>query len=131
MSGFRSSLAASATLAALSIAAHPVAASVQIRGEGIWVVSDLEIGAIRDALIPCWNAGADDRTSVELRFRMDPSTDAPVPDSVEVMPGDGEAAAVAAARRAVLNPACHPWPRPRAGWPAEPIVLILDPTLNF
>ncbi|WP_343713477.1 hypothetical protein [Inquilinus sp.] len=53
------------------------------------------------------------------------------PDAVTVVDDGGNPQSAVAARRAVLNPLCQPWPTPRGGWPNDSFILVFDPREMF
>ena len=90
-------------------------------------VSRGEEGAIRNTVRACWNASALPASTVTLRVaRVNPDGTVP-PDAVTVVDDGGNPRWALAARRAVLNPLCQPWPRPPGGWPNDSFILVFDP----
>jgi len=54
-----------------------------------------------------------------------------LPKDVSVADNGGDNAWANAARRAVANPACQPWPMPSGGWPNDTFLLVFDPKDMF
>lgn len=52
-------------------------------------------------------------------------------DAVTTVDDGGSPEAATAARRAILNPACQPWPELRGGWPNDSFVLVFDQKDTF
>ncbi|WP_186002483.1 hypothetical protein [Mycobacterium sp. KBS0706] len=88
-----------------------------------------EQGAIRDKIRGCWNIDAQALGGVVVQIRVS----AVQPDGtilskdVSIADNGGNQAAANAARRAVLNPTCQPWPAPSGGWPNDTFLLVFDP----
>lgn len=85
-------------------------------------------GAIRDITRRCWNA---DPKAVTVRpvqiliKRMNPDGTIS-PDALSVLDDGGSPEAARSAVRAILNPACQPWPKPSGGWPDDSFILVFD-----
>ena len=87
-----------------------------------------DAGAIRDITRRCWNADPEAATArpVQIRVkRMNPDGTIS-PDAVSVLDDGGSPDAARSAVRAILNPACQPWPRPSGGWPDDSFILVFD-----
>jgi hypothetical protein len=90
-------------------------------------------GAIRDKVKQCWNVGPQGQrvSKVALRVaRVNPDGTVS-PGAVTVIDDGGNPQWAVAARRAVLNPACQPWPMPSGGWPVDSFILVFDPKDMF
>jgi hypothetical protein len=90
-------------------------------------------GAIRDKVKQCWNAGSQGQrvSKVTLRVaRVNPDGTVS-PGAVSVIDDGGNPQSAVAARRAVLNSACQPWPMPSGGWPVDSFILVFDPKEMF
>jgi hypothetical protein len=90
-------------------------------------------GAIRDKVKQCWNVDAKTVSERPVRIRVERiNPDGTIPPSAVTVIDDGGAPRFAmAARRAILNPACQPWPRPSGGWPDDSFILVFDPKDMF
>lgn len=85
-------------------------------------------GAIRDITRRCWSADPKAVTArpVQIRIkRMNPDGSIS-PDAVSVLDDGGSPEAARSAVRAILNPACQPWPRPSGGWSDDSFILVFD-----
>lgn len=85
-------------------------------------------GAIRDVTRRCWNADPKSWPArpVQIRIeRMNPDGTIS-PAAVHVIDDGGSPEAAQNAIRAILNPACQPWPRPSGGWPDDSFILVFD-----
>ena len=90
-------------------------------------------GAIRDKVRQCWNVGPQGQpmSKVTLRVvRVNPDGTVS-PGAIAVIDDGGNPQWAVAARRAVLNPLCQPWPRPSGGWPDSSFILVFDPKNMF
>jgi hypothetical protein len=87
------------------------------------------VAVIADKVKQCWNIEPvlTDRPTVRLRVaRVNPDGTVSS-DAVSILDDGGDRQWANAARRAVLNPVCQPWPMPRGGWPNNSFVLVFDP----
>ena len=92
------------------------------------VTSRGDEGAIRDKVKQCWNIDSASTPSrpVKLRIARVRPDGTVTSDAVSVIDDGGDPKWGNAARRAVLNPLCQPWPRPAGGWPDEAFILVFD-----
>lgn len=94
-----------------------------------------EEGAIRDKVKQCWNIGplegAMNKPVVQIRVSQIQPDGTILPQDVTVVDDGGDRAWANAARRAVANPACQPWPMPGGGWPNDSFLLVFDPKDMF
>lgn len=90
-------------------------------------------GAIRDKVRQCWNidAAALKTAVVQIRVAQVQSDGTILPKDVSIADDGGDRAWANAARRAVTNPACQPWPMPGGGWPNDSFLLVFDPKEMF
>ncbi len=121
-----------ALLLAGCVQAGMAAKPIEQRGRSA-VVSRGEEGAIRDKVKQCWNVGSASATRPIVRIRVDrinPDGTIP-PGAVSILDDGGDRDWANAARRAVLNPVCQPWPMPPGGWPNDAFILVFDPRDMF
>ncbi|MGO4722529.1 TonB C-terminal domain-containing protein [Inquilinus sp. 2KB_23] len=90
-------------------------------------------GAIRDKVKQCWNvdAAALNKPVVQIRVAAVQPDGTILPKDVSIADNGGDPAWANAARRAVANPACQPWPMPGGGWPNDTFLLVFDPKDMF
>ena len=90
-------------------------------------------GLIRDKVKQCWNvdAAALNKPVVKIRVAQIQPDGTILPQDVTIEDDGGDRAWGNAARRAVANPACQPWPMPSGGWPNDAFVLYFDPKDMF
>lgn len=96
-------------------------------------VSRGEEGAIRDKIKQCWGVDSTSTVKPVVRLRVariNPDGTVP-PDAVSILDDGGDRSWANAARRAVLNPVCQPWPMPKGGWPNDAFILVFDPRDMF
>lgn len=87
-----------------------------------------EEGAIRHMVSRCWNVDPKDVPArpVKIRVaRMNPDGTIS-PAAVSVLDDGGSSLSAKRAVRAILNPACQPWPKPADGWPDDSFILVFD-----
>lgn len=119
---------AAALLLAGCVQAGTAAKPIEQRGRSS-AVSRGEEGAIRDKVKQCWNIDSASTTKPIVRLRvarMNPDGTISS-DAVSILDDGGDRDWANAARRAVLNPVCQPWPMPRGGWPNDSFILVFDP----
>jgi hypothetical protein len=114
-----------ALLLAGCVQAGTVAKPIEQNGRSS-VVSRGEEGAIRDKVKQCWNIDPTMSRPVTLRIARIRPDGTVTPDAVSVIDDGGDPKWGNAARRAVLNPVCQPWPMPTGGWPDEAFILVFD-----
>jgi len=92
-------------------------------------------GRIRDKVKQCWNTGplegAMTKPVVQIRVAQIQPDGTILPQDITVADDGGDRAWANAARRAVANPACQPWPMPGGGWPNDSFLLVFDPKDMF
>lgn len=92
-------------------------------------------GAIRDTVKQCWNTGplegAMNKPVVQIRVAQVQPDGTIRPQDISVADDGGDRAWANAARRAVANPTCQPWPMPSTGWPNDSFLLVFDPKDMF
>lgn len=122
---------AAALLAGGCVQAKP--AAVPAGPQADRTASGGEEGALRDKVKQCWNVGPQGQTMSKVALRVSRvNPDGTVsPDAVTVVDDGGNPGWAAAARRAVLNPLCQPWPTPKGGWPDDSFILVFDPREMF
>jgi protein-disulfide isomerase len=120
-------LAAAALLAAGCVSASPATKPVEQVGRSRSLSRGQE-GAIRDKIRQCWNVDLKETAErpVQIRIqRMNPDGTIP-PAAVSILDDGGNPIVAQHAARAVLNPACQPWPMPAGGWPDDSFILVFD-----
>jgi hypothetical protein len=90
-------------------------------------------GAVRDKVRQCWYVDSKIVSERPVRIRvkrMNPDGTIS-PGAISVLDNGGSPEAARSAVRAILNPACQPWPRPSGGWPVDSFILVFDPREMF
>jgi len=96
-------------------------------------VSRGEEGAIRDTVRACWYFDSKDMPARPVKIRVERvNPDSTVsPSAVSILHDGGSPLSAKRAVRAILNPACQPWPTPPGGWPDDSFILVFDPKDRF
>ncbi len=120
-------LATAALLAGGCVSASPAAKPVDQVGR-LRSLSRGQEGAIRDKIRQCWNVDQKEtaKRPVKIRIeRMNPDGTVS-PAAVSILDDGGNLVVARRAVRAVLNPACQPWPMLAGGWPDDSFILVFD-----